>query len=172
MYRVLDHDGQIRLFDVGSKDELPEDVAGLPCYKDTGNSPFENTGLWSGRTGICGEAQLYDCRHERRFVQPPGGGNRGDEALKIAIRFHDWLDYDNQRTFREMAKLREENITLITKVDTKNKRIDELYLIISQIYDINENGGHGSRKKVRDLLTSEIEICDGCGRAACQCKVY
>jgi len=68
----------------------------------------------------------------------------------------------------ELELSREETKVLKEEIDHLR---DAFQTLLSEIFDINEGGGHGSRKKVREMLlaSSTVSICEKCGKAVCTC---
>lgn len=167
MYRVLVH-GYLRDFEVPSVADLPEDVRGLPCYSTVEDSPLENLGNWLAGVVSRNGVELIDFRYERRKVN--GIINDREAALKIVSQYHDWLDYDHSLIVLEVERLRHIKQNLDEQISKQTKIIGDQRRLMSQVYDANQAGGHGSRKKVRELLAPKVTICDGCDLADCQCE--
>lgn len=130
---------------------------------------------WNSERGGCSNYHnpmigLCDSKGEVRRFSPL-------EAIKIASRFKDWASYDDAQREEKIALLEREleeskkDVKMReSEVSTLHADRSELQRLLAEVYDINRQGGPGSRKKVRELIASYIAICEQCGVAlACDC---
>ena len=97
-----------------------------------------------------------------------------------AIEYASWEKYDSFRMKKEIQKLKDElgraheNIQqFLLETESFKDEINSLRGTLMCIFDVNEEAGRGSRKRVRELILEQgIVSCEDCGKASCLCRDY
>jgi len=76
-----------------------------------------------------------------------------------------------QNLEREIESRKKEVETSYKEKESLRNEKNRLLNIIDKAYNINENGGPGSRKKLHDLIIQDVAFCEQCGitRYSCTC---
>lgn len=97
-----------------------------------------------------------------------------------AIEYASWEKYDSFRMKEEIQKLKDElsrsreNIRRFRlETESFKEKIKSLRGTLKYIFDVNEEAGRGSRKRVRELILEQgIVSCENCGKTSCLCHDY
>jgi len=81
-----------------------------------------------------------------------------------------WTDLDLKEAQKEVREAKECAQRYYSWYEEANNQVEKLKEIMREVGEINEQGGPGSRKKVRELLASvAIVPCEECGHYLCKC---
>lgn len=99
------------------------------------------------------------------------------KAYAKLITFSSWDQWDNGILRQKLTKAQSDYEILKNERERDQREIKRLFEIIKnlgndvkQIWEINNDGGAGSRRKVSKIAAVWIEICESCGHAICVCK--
>jgi hypothetical protein len=178
-------EGKIKKFSVEKEDIslLPEEERQNPLffYEDSSygkNGRLKNGHGWETVWAFPGrifseDVELKDGRGEvRKTPADP------EKFFPLIMKFKNWQHYDAVEREEQLASLKNKLVELerrnevsYAKLVEKESIISDCMVLIKMVYDLNEKGGPGSRKKVRELLASRgIEPCSECGYAICNCE--
>lgn len=109
--------------------------------------------------------------HMTKLVDPRGevrGVSWG--RYHRAIEYPNWTAYDAAEQAALCATLQKERQSLATRAYSAEEQVERLMATLKMIYDINKEGGPGSRRKVRNMiLDMGISPCTDCENAVCSC---
>jgi len=133
-------------------------LSGRPTYAEIKNTKFSSVEVRDGDIYLSDGKVIRKVSSVKiaRFDSMKYLSDKPEEVLSIAINYTDWEDFD-KKDKEEQEKEKKERLLLAynrTKEGNENlrKRVLELEGSLKEIYDINEVGGHGSRRAVREIV--------------------
>lgn len=117
---------------------------------DGGKQTVISTFQWSGFVSKSGP-YLNKCvlRDKHGEIRPIG-----NESYHEAIEFASWEAYDQELCKRKLLETNRQLADLRKLSERSRAETVELRCLLAQIYKINERGGGGSRKAVRNLISA------------------
>ncbi|TSD00630.1 MAG: hypothetical protein Athens071425_597 [Parcubacteria group bacterium Athens0714_25] len=105
-------------------------------------------GNWRIKERMChsGDYDAVDKTGELRSLKEFGSFYK---TFPEPLRFSSWAEYDHAQEKKRMEKLEEENGKLLQKIKKMTEALEEIALI-------NNKGGPGSRRLVRELVDSSL----------------
>ncbi len=146
---------------VGPSEEVISQTAFGIMWSDTGEHTVVSPHKW---TILASNTNWYPLRDSRGEVHNIQWGE-----YHRAIEFPSWKEFEAKVTQEKLEQAEKELELLREEIQNLKDESSSMIQTIEQVYDLNANGGHGSRKSVSMLLMSYVHICERCNNASCTC---